>query len=84
MDKAYALTANDGTGRVHDGYYNKGIARKIDEINTKSWQADRKVVSSKYSNWIRAGILGALTWTVSGGPIAGFLLEQVVQCLTIV
>ncbi|ANQ54670.1 hypothetical protein [Thermosipho sp. 1070] len=74
MVRTYALTANDGTGRTHDGYYNKEVARKIDEITTKAWQADRRFVTSRYSRWIRSGTLGALTWSVTGGPIVGFFV----------
>ncbi|QTA38201.1 hypothetical protein JYK00_01275 [Thermosipho ferrireducens] len=74
MVRAYALTANDGTGRIHDGYYNKEIAGKIDEINTKSWQADRKVVQSSLFQIGLAGIIavaGGSPSTLAGKFIVG-------------
>ncbi|OOC45424.1 hypothetical protein [Thermosipho sp. 1223] len=63
MVRTYALTANDGTGRMHDGYYNKEVARKIDEITTKAWQADRKVVQSPL---FQIGLSGILTVATGG------------------
>ena len=87
MVRAYALTANDGTGRIHDGYYNREIAREIDQITTKSWRADRKVVQSRIFQGVLGGVVGGATYGLAtsklGAIIVGGQQKHSVEILTI-
>lgn len=74
MVRAYALTANDGTGRIHDGYYNRKVAREIDRITTKSWQADRKVVQSRVFQGILGGLAGIATYGLATSKLGTFIV----------